>query len=182
MRSISVNIFFLSNDPRECAVQHVDKHVVKMTLEYGQLMSTAHRVLDGSPYYGKTINNRNIQRWLLPDEREEVIWKASHFKHPSGIWARASSSHYQWLYNLWLEMLDEYTFRYGKVHAAARMKPWFEKLPNNIPHVGWLSDPTPAMPDQYKVGNVIQSYRNYYIGDKKSFAVWKKRDAPSWFV
>ena len=62
------------------------------------------------------------------------------------------------------------------------MKQWFSKLPVNIPKVGWLCDPTPAMPAQYKVDDVIQSYRNYYIGDKKSFAVWKKRDTPSWFV
>ncbi len=80
-----MNIFYLSNNPADCAQQHVDKHVVKMTLEYGQLMSTAHRVLDGQPYYGKTKNNRNIQRWLLPDSREEIVWKASHFNHPSGI-------------------------------------------------------------------------------------------------
>jgi hypothetical protein len=153
-----------------------------MILEYGQLMSTAHRILDGQLYYGKTKNNRNIQRWLLPDLREEVIWKASHTNHPSNIWVRQSSSHYMWLYNLWLEMLTEYTFRYNKKHAAERMKDVFYQLPKNIPHVGWLYDPTPAMPDEYKVDNVMQSYRNFYIGDKKSFAKWKNRDTPTWFV
>lgn len=177
-----MNIFYLSNDTLDCAKQHVDKHVVKMTLEYGQLMSTAHRVLDGTPYYGKTKINRNIQRWLLPDEREEVIWKASHVKHPSGLWVRSSSSHYKWLYRLWLDMLNEYTYRYSKSHAAERMKPWFEKLPNNIPHAGWLCDPTPAMPDEYKTLDTIESYRNYYKGDKKSFAKWKNRDVPAWFL
>jgi len=153
-----------------------------MILEYGQLMSTAHRVLDGQSYYGKTKNNRNIQRWLLPDSREEVIWKASHFNHPSGIWVRQSSDHYNWLYSLWLEMLTEYTYRYSKVHAAARMTQVFSQLPKNISHKGWLSDPTPAMPEEYKVSNAIQSYRNYYKGDKKSFAVWKNRDTPTWFI
>lgn len=177
-----MNIFYLSNNPTNCAQQHVDKHVVKMTLEYGQLMSTAHRVLDGQPYYGKTKNNRNIQRWLLPDSREEVIWKASHYNHPSGIWVRQSADHYTWLYSLWLEMLSEYTHRYGKRHAAERMKPVLCVLPRNIPQLGWLSEPPPAMPDVYKVNNVIQSYRNYYMGDKKSFASWKNRDTPTWFV
>ena len=153
-----------------------------MILEYGQLMSTAHRVLDGQPYYGKTKNNRNIQRWLLPDSREEVIWKASHSNHPSGIWVRQSSDHYKWLYSLWLEMLNEYTHRYNKIHSAVRMKQVFSQLPENIPHKGWLSDPTPAMPVEYKVPNSIESYRNYYKGDKKSFAVWKNRDTPDWFV
>ena len=126
-----MNIFFLNSDPIHCAQEHVDKHVVKMTLEYGQLMSTAHRVLDGTPYYGKTVNNRNILRFLLPDEREPIIWKASHYNHPSGIWVRQSSSHYYWLFSLWIAMLSEYTFRYGKQHKAERMKDWFVKLPSN---------------------------------------------------
>lgn len=177
-----MNIFYLSNDPVECAKQHVDKHVVKMIVEYGQLMSTAHRVLDGEFYYGKTANGRRIQRWKLPDEREEVIWKASHIKHPSGLWVRSSASHYQWLFALWLEMLKEYTHRYDKIHSNERMKTWFVELPKNIPHKGWLSDPTPAMPDEYKVADSILSYRNYYLGAKRSFANWKKRETPAWFV
>jgi hypothetical protein len=37
------------------------------------------------------------------------------------------------------------------------------------------------MPDEYKVKDVIQSYRNYYIGAKKSFVSWKNRDVPYWF-
>jgi hypothetical protein len=37
------------------------------------------------------------------------------------------------------------------------------------------------MPDEYKVNNVIQSYRNYYIGAKKDFAKWKNRGIPEWF-
>lgn len=181
MKSILVNIFFLNSDPSICAQQHVDKHVVKMTLEYGQLMSTAHRVLDGLPYYGKTINNRNIQRWLLPDEREQHIWKASHFKHPSGLWVRSSSAHYQWLFTLWLEMLKEYSFRYGKIHKAVEMIDWFSRLPNNIPKTGWLSDPPPAMPDKYKDVSSITSYKNYYRQGKIDLASWKHRQKPDWY-
>ncbi len=177
-----MNIFYLSNDTNECAMQHVDKHVVKMILEYGQLMSTAHRVLDGELYYGRTANNRSIKRWLLPDDRENILWKASHINHPSGIWVRASASHYKWLYSLWLSLLNEYTFRYGKLHNSERMKHAFGRLPSNIPDLGWLCDPTPAMPDEYKTKEVVQSYRNYYKGSKNAFAVWKNRDTPSWFI
>ena len=163
-------------------MEHVDKHVVKMILEYGQLMSTAHRVLDGSFYYGKTKNNRNIQRWLLPDYREEIMWKASHINHPSGLWVRASAEHYKWLYNLWVDMLDEYQHRYGKVHSAVRMKEVFQILPSNIPNKGWLSDPTPAMPEEFKTVSSIESYRNYYKGAKSTFANWKNRSKPEWFI
>ena len=42
-----MNIFYLDEDVQKCAEYHVDRHVVKMILEYAQLLSTAHRVLDG---------------------------------------------------------------------------------------------------------------------------------------
>jgi hypothetical protein len=177
-----MNIFYLSSDVKSCAQQHVDKHVVKMILEYGQLMSTSHRVLDGVPYEGRTINNRRIQRWLLSDDREHIIWKASHVKHPSNIWLRSSKSHYTWLYELWCELLSEYTFRYGKRHSAERMIEVFSRPPDNIQKLGWLCNPPKAMPDQYKTEDTIQSYRNYYIGSKKDLAVWKNREAPLWFT
>ena len=41
-----MNIFFLDKDPIIAAQYHCDKHCVKMILEYAQLLSTAHRVLD----------------------------------------------------------------------------------------------------------------------------------------
>ena len=66
---------------------HNDKHCVKMIIEYAQLMSTAHRLLDGLPYLDKTANGRSIKRWRLNDEREVQLMKASHINHPSSIWA-----------------------------------------------------------------------------------------------
>lgn len=178
-----MNIFYLHNDPAECARLHNDKHVVKMILEYGQLMSTAHRVLDGHSYYGKTANGRNIKRWRLDDEREPILWKASHILHPSGIWTRSSIWNYLWLKDLWLELMKEYTHRYGKVHSAERMKKYFVIPPTNIPRHVPFTEPTPAMPDQYKVSDSsLQSYINYYVGAKRHLASWKNRNVPSWYV
>ena len=44
-----MNIFYLHDDPIYCAQMHCDKHVVKMILEYAQLLSTAHHEIDGTP-------------------------------------------------------------------------------------------------------------------------------------
>ena len=55
-----MNIFYLHEDPIQNAKWHVDKHVVKMVTEYAQLLSTAHRILDGTEYEGRTANNRRI--------------------------------------------------------------------------------------------------------------------------
>ena len=53
-----MNIFYLDPNPRICAEMHLDKHVVKMIIEYAQLMSTAHRFCDGTEYYDLTANGR----------------------------------------------------------------------------------------------------------------------------
>ena len=49
-----MNIFYLNNDPKVCAELHVDKHVVKMIVEYAQLLSTAKRMIDGVKYAAKS--------------------------------------------------------------------------------------------------------------------------------
>ena len=177
-----MNIFYLDPDPSTCAKMHLDKHVVKMIIEYAQLMSTAHRVLDGEQYTDKTANNRNIQRWRMKDElSEHTLYKASHVNHPSAIWVRQSKENYRWLYRMWFYLLQEYTHRYGKKHACEKLMSALYLDPMNIPK-GIFTEPTPAMPDTYKVTNdSIRSYQNYYIHDKSRFAKWKNRETPEWF-
>jgi hypothetical protein len=81
-----MNIFYLHNDPKQCAEWHVDKHVSKMLVEYAQLMSTAHRVLDGEEYTAYSKNNRKVKRWRLSNPNEEnTIYKACHVNHPSPL-------------------------------------------------------------------------------------------------
>jgi hypothetical protein len=181
-----MNIFYLSYDPRTCAAEHCDKHCVKMIVEYAQLLSTAHRVLDGIPYMDKTANNRNIKRFKLDEPRESNLYKASHINHPSNIWVRQSRNHYKWLFQLYQQCCYQYTDRYKKFHASEYLVAYLTQPPSNIPNIpsnGW-SDPPPAMPDKYKVtGDSIQSYRNYYIGDKAAFATWKSPSTPPlWFT
>ena len=181
-----MNIFYLDPDPIKCAEMHVDRHVCKMVIEYAQLMSTAHRVLDGEMYIGKTINNRNIKRWRLLDERENRLMKPTMMNHPSAIWLRQSDKNYLWLYQMWCELQKEFTYRYGKIHATARLIPDLKKVPDNCP-VGPFTGPTPAMPDACKVpGNSLQSYHNYYVMKKEHLWSWKgkinSRPKPIWFV
>lgn len=176
-----MNIFYLHSDPKICAQMHVDKHCVKMILETCQLLSTAHRMLDGVEVPGKTKTGRNIRRWKLPDERDNVIYTATHINHPSAVWCRKASENYMWLWVLLDELCKEYTHRYGKVHKceSTGLVEVLKQKPNNIPR-DHFTEPTPAMPDQYKVpGNSIQSYHNYYNGEKQRMFSWKKRDVPS---
>ena len=181
-----MNIFYLDDDPVKCAQMHVDKHVCKMVIEYAQLLSTTHRVLDGEEYRRLSANNRSIKAWRLPDGREERLMKPTMMNHPSAIWLRQSDKNYLWLYNMWCELLKEFTYRYGKTHACARLIPDLAVLPTNIPHKPFTG-PTPAMPDECKVpGNSLQSYHNYYNMNKGHLWSWKgkinSRPVPKWLI
>lgn len=178
-----MNIFYLDTDPKISAQMHCDKHVVKMIIEYAQLMSTAHRVLDGEMYYGLTANGRKIARWKMDNPvMEEGLMKASHVNHPSNIWTRSSNNNYTWLYFMWRSLCREYTHRYGKRHACEKYAEFLQNPPKNIP-VDYKTQPPQAMPDDVKVfGDSRSAYRNYYIKYKKDFAKWTKRETPLWMT
>jgi hypothetical protein len=36
------------------------------------------------------------------------------------------------------------------------------------------------MPDEYKCDSSIEAYRNYYLGEKMSFAQWNYSPTPEW--
>jgi len=179
-----MNIFYLNENPKQCAQDHLDKHCVKMILEYAQLLSTAHRMLDGEHYIDSS-SGRKIQRWKLTNPQlEGKLFKASHINHPSAIWCRKNVQNYMWLAELLEETCVEYTHRYGKVHSVERsglMQDLKNNFPSNLP-IGEFTEPTPAMPDDCKVaGDSIASYRKYYIEKKRLFAKWTNRAMPTWF-
>lgn len=152
-----MNIFYLDNDQTLCAQYHTDKHVVKMNLEYAQLLSGAHRLLD--------------------DIQGDSIYKLTHKNHPSAIWTRTSKQNYEWLFDLWIELMKEYEYRYSKIHASARLIPYLINPPMNILDKGF-TEPLQAVPDEYKSDSSISTYRLYYNKDKRHLFNWKHRDIP----
>ena len=178
-----MNIFYMHRDAKQCARMHNDKHIVKMILEYAQLLSTAHRILDGKLVDGVSKSGRKAKRYELPDARDGVLYTATHSNHPSAVWARSSEVSYRWLFSLWIQCMDEYTHRYGKEHASSRLIEALNKDPSNIKYGVDFTEPPPAMPEHYRVpGNAIQSYHNYYIGDKRDMSRWTNREMPLWFA
>jgi hypothetical protein len=187
-----MNIFYLDPHPKTCAEMHISKHVVKMIIEYAQLMSTAHRVIDGIEEIEKRYVHgslparyRNTKVWRLYDQRQNTLYKATHINHPSAIWCRVSEANYTWLYQMWVHLLEEYTYRYGKIHACAKLLEPLKNPPKNIA-LKPFTEPTPAMPDDVKViGDSIASYHNYYNKNKRGFATWQgkvnSRPVPTWY-
>lgn len=178
-----MNIFYLNHNPNVAAQQHMDKHVVKMVLEYCQLLSTAHRFCDGEPHPDFTRSGRRTTRFILPDSRETIIYQATHLHHPSTVWTRASKSNYEWLHALLTALNSEYTYRYGRTHKLSSdgLIKALATPPVGIPD-GVFTEPTPAMPDEYKTeGDSLTSYRTYYKYGKNHLAVWSKQDLPEWW-
>lgn len=179
-----MNIFAVDNDPYIAAQCLVDKHIIKMILETAQLLSTAHRILDGVEYVGQSKSGRKAKRWRLPDDRENILYSATHINHPSAVWCRQSNNNYNWLYCHFVGLLNEYTHRYSKTHKCRDMASGIFGLvvpPKNIP-VGNLTPVTPAMPDEYKVEDHVQSYRNYYKQGKSHLHKYTNRQSPDWLT
>tara|TARA_R100000654_G_scaffold22223_3_gene44504 strand:+ start:160 stop:633 length:474 start_codon:yes stop_codon:yes gene_type:complete len=151
-----MNIFYLDKDPLKCATLHCDKHCVKMIIEYAQLLSTAHRVLD---------NNTDV-------------YKVAHLNHPSTIWTRKNKSNYKWLAMLWTYLCCEYTHRYEKTHMTEKkLRSILVHAPKNIPD-GYFIEPPQCMPEDVKRNSSITAYQEYYKKYKRYFARWTNRPMP----
>ena len=156
-----MNRFVLDTDPGLAARYHCDKHVVKMVLEEGQMLSTVHR------QYGY---------------QGDELYKATHKHHPCTVWAGESRENYEWAYALFESLCCEYTLRYNKSHATSRLLDRLWHIPSDMPDIPMTPFPQ-AMPDDVKYeGDAVEAYRAYYRIHKARFARWSVRDTPDWWL
>lgn len=154
-----MNIFWLDTDLTKCAQYHCDKHVVKMPLEYAQILSVA-------------AGERNIQ----------TSYKPTHINHPCTRWACKTGGNYTLLYDLALAVGKEYSLRYGKIHKSTSFI--LEELPRILdPSELVIRTPLPnctTMKGYYPQLNLVDKYRLFYMRDKaEAFELtWKNRGEP----
>ena len=153
-----MNIFILDDDPRLAAQMQCDKHIVKMPLETAQMLCTAVNEHGGSAPY-----------------------RSTHKNHPCTVWARESVHNFLWLYGHGEALCEEYTRRYGRRHKCLNVMRECFKSASLLPMVGGLTPLPVCMPDEYKTGSTVDSYRSYYIGEKSRFAKWKMGNTPDWW-
>ena len=182
-----MNRFVIEKTPKECAQSHCDKHAVKMPLEEAQMLSTAHRMLDGKLEKRPSISGKTmVKYWKLPDDREDVIYKAVHMKHPCTVWAAESLGNYRWAFALFEYLCEEYSYRYGKTHKCyEKLADTLRLAPDNINKKLELT-PMPlamgAAPQCMNPKDVIGSYRKFYMTKQERFEMkWKNRPTPEWF-
>ena len=167
-----MNLFILSLIQREIAMFMMDKHVSKILLEAVQMLCSAKRILEPQ------------------DEVNERIYKLAHKNHPVTIWCRKSRANFVWVLDLIEELHNEWRYRYG--HSETKNhKSYLVSLllRENIPSHDKFEEKelTPfalAMPEQYKMSDPVESYRNYYMSEEKQkIASWKKkREKPVWYI
>ncbi len=152
-----MNIFILDGDIDLCARYHCDQHVVKMILESVQLLCTA-------------LNKKGFH----------TPYKSTHVKHPCVLWVEESYDNFQWLAKLTFALNEEYKYRFNKSNDHKSIIVLKEIQAFQYQSHG-LTPFAQAMPVKYKVkGDAVLSYRQFYIGEKLSFARWTKRAIPPW--
>lgn len=159
-----MNIFYLHPDPIIAAKSLKLQHTVKMILESFQMLSTAHRVLDGVPM--ELVKNGRRKLEFIHPEYNDELYLTAHINHPSSVWVRESVDHYMWLYNHAMALGEEFTKQYKKVHLSIqKLGKILKNPPKNISNKSFTQPPC-AMPDQYKTGDAVESYHNYYRAEK----------------
>lgn len=158
-----MNIFYLDPNPVCCAMYHGNKHVVKMILEYAQLLCTAHHLCDN----------------VLDDDERAVLYRLTHQNHPSALWVRASATHYHFLYELFVALCEEYRHRYGRTHLTDhKLRQILAKCP--VSTITPFVPPPQVMPSQYQGDDCVQAYREYYRQGKAEMLVYTGRAVPDW--
>ena len=166
-----MNIFALSKSPRQSAMYHGDKHVVKMLLESCQMLYTAHW------FYSSSLSSAPLAK------NGQHGYKSAHLNHPCTKWVRESRGNYFWLACLAVCLSEEYEFRWpGRVHSCKEHAIW---LKDNIPAqlTGKQTPFAVAMDVEFKVSTPIESYRNYYIrakSDKRG--KYTRREVPRFLM
>lgn len=157
-----MNIFVLDLDPVRAAQMQCDKHVVKMTLETAQILSTvAHQI------------HANV----------ELLYSPTHTNHPCVRWAARSSENYRWLLAHGAALAAEYGYRYGKIHASGVViSRCADAHVDDLLPIGGLTSFEQCMAKEHQRPDPVEAYRTYYQADKSAIASWTKREPPIWWT
>ena len=189
-----MNIFILSEEREplvhyaQQAQYHIDRHVVKMIAESTQMLVTA--------LYAKPSPLTTKSGYLPASIVDNLPCKplsASMTKHPCTQWTCASIINVNYLACLALQLCHEHQYRYPLSAEHAYM-PWLQALVTELTRLGFGREAD--LPKQFAIAVkndnkrsiaadhllALDTYRDYYVRDKRSFATWKKRMKPMWFL
>lgn len=179
-----MNIFYLNDDPKICAQEHIDKHVVKMITEHVQLLCTAYRQKRGQ-LINVSNNGKKQKRWVLPNHLEHILFKDVKQGAKLIDWILQAKENYLWLLEMTKYLNDEYKYRYQhkenhqSFNVLLQLPTFDDTFFSSIPRTPAIS----YMSEEYRICNdTLLNYQHYYRTAKKDFASWKKREIPTWFL
>ena len=188
-----MNIFILSEEVeplvhyQQQAMFHLDRHVIKMIAESTQMLVTA--LAAPSHITIAALEALPTVAGALPCKPLSAGMR----KHPCTQWTAARIEHFNYLACLALQLCHEHQYRYPLSAEHAYM-PWLQALVKQLTDCGYGQ--CHALPTQFAVAvkdtdkrsvatdhfTALDIYRDYYVRDKRSFATWKKRMKPVWFI
>lgn len=152
-----MNIFVTSPWPAESAIALPDKLVVKMPVEACQMLSIVASEKWGHGY-------GNLYKVDSTPYRTE---KGAFRNHPCTRWALESIHSAYWLIKHGMNLCDEYTLRYGKVHSCYKtLVDAYYLFPRG--KIDKVENFVRAMPDEFKLDTTINTFDAYkkYINSK----------------
>lgn len=164
-----MNIFVTDHCPRISTQALDNKRVVKMVLEAAQLLSTA-------IFINSTIAYDNI-------------YKPTHLKHPCTIWAALTWGNWEWLFQHFIALCEEYSFRYHKQHVSQDILFYLLKYHTDIkkgpltPFVNCTKSEAMQI-DFRNVNDTCEAYKKYLIAKwshDKLPSKWINRTPPLWY-
>jgi len=164
-----MNIFVLDEDPVKAAQYYCDKHVPKMCVELFQQL-------------GSAVIRHGAKPEQMPLTSKGTPLKGGYHNHPCTRWCGDSRENFKWAIDHAYSLCQEYTKRYNKMHKCETGILHLSFMTSFIPE-GQLTNYALAMPDEYKTNDAVESYRTYYLKDKRYFAKWDKlNNIPDWWI
>lgn len=182
-----MNIFFTNWDPELAAAEQCDQYVIKIAIEVALFLSAIHWRFG---YDGPIGTDQVISFLVKQDGSRQLLpargpYRNSRIVKPSSEiyeWLVKSLSNYRWAVRYGLELVRQYTLRYGKIHQTEPVLMWLTEHEPPLPDIGLTSDVGLAMPAEFKNRkNPVLSYKDYIVCKKSRFARWKFTKPPLWY-
>ena len=167
-----MNIFVLDDDPYSAARMHCDKHCCKMVIELYQQL-------------GSALRRHGAVDHEMPLTQAGKPLKGGYAKHPCTVWCGESRLNFEWAADHAVALSEEYTYRYGRVHACDAGIRQLQGMYDMVPKWKGLTEFVQAMPDEFKVeSDPVRAYRQYYWLSKREVMPmkWTVRSTPSWWL
>jgi hypothetical protein len=171
-----MNIFIFDLDIKKNVSYYCDEHIRKMPIETAQMLSYSHHLFP--------LPSINKLELITTGKIHE--YQQARANHPCSIWVRESIHNYSYLVELGLELCKEFEKRFGHKIISEEKIQWCANFYPLLP-LKSVSLPIQCMPEQYKIktgdyfNDVVKAYRNYFIGEKASWATWNRSEIiPEW--